>query len=133
MPGRSRLLPHGIDRRILRSRGGAPAHDDAGDFRLLVESDIGGRPIATFKLTTPIEVRSRDGGTRFVDVVEIPSPKDGSPYGAGLEHVEFVVGDGSHESPANGDAHRTTLTAWMEMHPSVPWNAKEMWKLMQLM
>ncbi|MBV5336219.1 VOC family protein, partial [bacterium] len=58
-----------------------------------VESDIGGRPIATFKLTTPIEVRSRDGGTRFVDVVEIPSPKDGSPYGAGLEHVEFVVGD----------------------------------------
>ena len=102
--------------------------DDAGDFRLLIESDIGGRPIATFKLTTPIEVRSRDGGTRFVDVVEIPSPKDGSPYGAGLEHVEFVVGDGSHESPANGDAHRTTLTAWMEMHPSVPWNAKSFGK-----
>ena len=70
--------------------------------------------------TSAIEVRSRDGSTRFVDVVGIPSPKDGCPLGAGLEHVEFVVGDGSHESPANGDAHRVALTAWMEMHPSVP-------------
>ncbi len=101
---------------------------DQVNFLLLVESEIGGRPIAAFKLTRPIEFGSWDGSTRCIDVVKIPSPKDGSTYPAGLEHVEFVVGVGSHESPVNSDAHRAALTSWMEMHPSVSWNIKALGK-----
>jgi len=92
------MLPRVIDRRILDSRGGAPGRWRRG--------------------TCAIEVRSRDGSTRFVDIVGIPSPKDGSPPSNSSSAT------GSHESPANGDAHRAALMAWMGMHPSVPWNAK---------
>lgn len=92
-------------------------------FLLLVESEIGGRPIATFKLLQPIEVGS--GNCRhYIDVVEIPSPKEGSPYDAGLEHIEFVIGDGKHKSPLNDEAHATALEAWMRKYPSVAWNTK---------
>ena len=95
----------------------------SGSFTLLVESEIGGRPIATFKLLQPIEIVS--GNVRHsIDVVEIPSPKDGSPYDAGLEHIEFVIGDGTHKSPINDEVHATTLGAWMQKYPSVAWNTK---------
>ena len=77
---KTHLLPHRMIEDYSVLLEALWADDDAGDFRLLVEPDIGGRPIPTFKLTTPIEVRSRDSGTRFVDVVKILSPKDGSPY-----------------------------------------------------
>jgi uncharacterized protein len=53
---------------------------------LLVESDIGGRPIATFKLNDSIKVANR-----IIDVIELASPKQGSYYPSGLEHVEFVI------------------------------------------
>ncbi|KAI9208084.1 Glyoxalase/Bleomycin resistance protein/Dihydroxybiphenyl dioxygenase [Polychytrium aggregatum] len=53
---------------------------------LLVESIVGGRSIATFKLKTAILA-----GERLVDVIEIPAPKAGSAYSSGLEHAEFVV------------------------------------------
>lgn len=96
---------------------------EAEDFTLLVESEIGGRPIATFKLAEPIKIESADGDY-IVDVVEIPSPKEGSPYKAGLEHVEFVIGGLAHESPVNNGAHRTVLESWMERHPAVSWNTK---------
>lgn len=97
--------------------------DASGTFLLLVESEIGGRPIATFKLLQPIEIVS--GNVRHsIDVVEIPSPKDGSPYDAGLEHIEFVIGDGTHKSPINDEVHATTLGAWMQKYPSVAWNTK---------
>ncbi|KAL7537665.1 hypothetical protein ACHAXR_011376 [Thalassiosira sp. AJA248-18] len=91
------------------------------NFTLLVESDIGGRPIATFKLAVPIE---SEYVNHAIDVIEIPSPKEGSPYNAGLEHVEFVAGDGTHKSPMNGEAHQKALKAWMEMYPHVSWNTK---------
>lgn len=53
---------------------------------LLTESLIGGRPIATFKLFEPIQCKGRK-----IWCVELPSPKTGSPYSAGYEHVEFVI------------------------------------------
>lgn len=60
--------------------------------RLLTETMVGGRPIATFKLTKPIE-------TIFgpIDVIELPRPKNGSPYKRGFEHLEFVM-DGGFEN-----------------------------------
>jgi len=37
---------------------------------LLIESEIGGRMIATFKLTSPIEITSLDGSLRTIDVLK---------------------------------------------------------------
>ena len=53
---------------------------------LLTESLIGGRPIATFKLFEPIQYKGRK-----IWCLELPSPKAGSPYPKGYEHVEFVI------------------------------------------
>jgi hypothetical protein len=50
--------------------------------------------------------------------------KDGSPYPAELEHIEFVIGDGSHKSPMNSNAHQSALASWMAMHPCIPWSIK---------
>ena len=73
----------------------------------------------------PIEIiNSEDGSTRRIDVIEVPSPKDGTLYVAGLEHVEFVIGDGSHRTPLNDGVHQTALNAWIERFPSVSWNTK---------
>ena len=56
--------------------------------KLLIASDVGGREIATFKLTTPISFRDY-----FIDVLEIPSPKKGRNYSSGFEHIEMVIGE----------------------------------------
>ena len=53
---------------------------------LLNEVEIGGRPIATYKLQSPILA-----GSRPISVIELPSPKPGSPYETGFEHVEYVT------------------------------------------
>lgn len=53
---------------------------------LLGESDINGRPIATFELDQSLEA-----GGWTVPYLELPAPKEGSPYTEGLEHAEFVV------------------------------------------
>lgn len=53
---------------------------------LLGEHLIGGRSIATFKLNTPFIFQEHT-----IDVIELPAPKDGSPYTEGYEHAEFVV------------------------------------------
>ena len=90
-------------------------------YTQLIESEIGGRPIATFKLARPLV---SEDGSHLVNVIEIPSPKEGSPYPAGLEHVEFVIGDGSHSSPINSDVHQSAFVEWMEKHPTVHWNTK---------
>lgn len=55
-------------------------------YTLLGETDVNGRPIATFQLDTPIST----GGWR-ISYLELPAPKPGSEYTEGLEHVEFVV------------------------------------------
>lgn len=58
----------------------------AGSGTLLGEHQIGGRPIATFRLNEPFRF---DG--RSIAVIELPAPKPGSDYLEGFEHAEFVV------------------------------------------
>lgn len=57
--------------------------------RLLGESKVSGRMIATFELDEPLEA----GGWR-IPCIELPQPKAGSPYAEGLEHVELVTVSG---------------------------------------
>ncbi|MEO5949847.1 MAG: VOC family protein [Candidatus Saccharimonadales bacterium] len=53
---------------------------------LLGESVVSGRNIATFELYNYLEV---NGWT--VPYLELPEPKENSPYPEGLEHAEMVV------------------------------------------
>lgn len=53
---------------------------------LLGEAVVSGRKIATFELRDYIKV---DGWT--VPYLELPEPKEGSPYPEGLEHAELVI------------------------------------------
>lgn len=53
---------------------------------LLVEHDINGRLIASYRLFEPIII-----GAFSIEVFELPAPKKGSPYALGYEHVEFVT------------------------------------------
>lgn len=53
---------------------------------LLGENEVSGRMIATFELDDYLRA---DGWT--IPYLELPAPKDGSPYPEGLEHVELVV------------------------------------------
>lgn len=90
------------------------------DYTLLIESEIGGRPIANFQLKEGIPF-----GDRLVDIVEIPAPKDGSPYKSGLEHVEYVIcGDNKPSSPQNDNTHQTILNEFMRKFPTFEWNTK---------
>lgn len=53
---------------------------------LLGESEINGRPIATFEFAEYLEVAGW-----VVPYLELPAPKEGSSYSEGLEHAELVV------------------------------------------
>ncbi len=55
---------------------------------LLTEAEINGRKISTYKLIKPVCFDERK-----IYLVELPSPKEGSPHPEGLEHVEFVIPD----------------------------------------
>jgi ubiquitin-conjugating enzyme E2 J2 len=88
------------------------------DCTLLVESVVGGRPIATFRLMDPICANPN----YTIDVIEIPSPKSGRPYKTGLEHVEFVICN--HQSTMNDDKHRTVLDEFVRKHPDLDWDLK---------
>lgn len=57
--------------------------------RLLSETEVSGRLIATYECDEPLEA----GGWR-IPCIELPQPKDGSPYLEGLEHVELVTVSG---------------------------------------
>lgn len=76
---------------------------------LLAETIIGGRPIATFRLHAPII-----HGTRAIHLVELPSPKPGSPYAEGWEHAEFVVNE--------------DLLSFTQRHPLVTWDLGDLHK-----
>jgi len=95
--------------------------NDPDRFHLLIESEIGGRPIATFALKRPITTTHHS-----VHILEIPSPKESSPYLAGLEHAEFVIGDRTCTSPWNNDTHHEILKDFQQTHSKVPWNTKAM-------
>jgi predicted metalloenzyme YecM len=88
---------------------------------LLIESIIGGRPISTFKLRDGIMCCSN---RRRVMIIEIPSPKESSPYPKGLEHVEFTIGDLDSITPINNDIHQFKLQKLMEEHSDIRWNTK---------
>ncbi|HEY1079528.1 MAG TPA: VOC family protein, partial [Bdellovibrio sp.] len=52
---------------------------------LLIESDVNGRPIATYKLNQALQFKDW-----MIDVVELPAPKASKPTTAGFEHIEVV-------------------------------------------
>ena len=56
--------------------------------RLLTETVINDRPIATFRLHRPVF-----HGKWRIDAIELPAPKAGAAYGEGLEHIELVLYD----------------------------------------
>ena len=92
-------------------------------FTLLIESEIGGRPIATFELAEPITCSS--SSSHAISVLEIPSPKPGSPYKSGLEHVEFVIGDNAQAlSPLNDHLHQEAFDSFLREHADVHWSLK---------
>ena len=96
------------------------ASDD--ECTLLIESNIGGRPIATFSFPKGI-----DAGDRTIRAVEIPAPKEGSPYKRGLEHVEFVIvtsPEDQPDSPRNDATHQSLLDLFMKKAPSIKWDTR---------
>lgn len=76
---------------------------------LLTESNINGRPIATFKLETPIIFESRS-----IYLLELPAPKASSPYAEGYEHVEFVI--------------PSSLESFIQAHPDITFDTSAMHK-----
>lgn len=54
--------------------------------RLVTESPVNGRPIATFLLETPIRLHER-----WIDILELPAPKPGKLVREGFEHIEVVI------------------------------------------
>jgi len=81
---------------------------------LLVESMVGGRPIATYRLHRPFTYLDR-----LIAVVELASPKAGSTYPEGYEHVEFVV---------PGCRSAAELLAFTQRHPALPWDLGDLHK-----
>ena len=75
----------------------------------LTESNINSRPIFTVKLFQPIVYKNRK-----IYCLELPSPKPGSFYKEGWEHVEFVIED--------------TLEAFLESYPKVSFDQKGLTK-----
>lgn len=93
--------------------------------QLLIESEIGGRMIATFKLKEPIVFMDTicGGIERKVDVVELPAPKPGRFYPSGLEHVEFAFNNNN-----NNTGSIFTLASFMAMYPTLEWKTDGMKK-----
>lgn len=52
----------------------------------LGETEVAGRMIATYEFDQPLEA-----GDWKIPYLELPQPKEASPYPEGLEHAEFVV------------------------------------------
>jgi uncharacterized protein len=52
----------------------------------LIESEVQGRPIATYKLFKPINYKGY-----IIELIEIPAPKAGKNTKEGFEHIEVVV------------------------------------------
>jgi predicted metalloenzyme YecM len=61
-----------------------------GDF--LIESEVNGRNIATYRLNSPVVYK---GYT--IPLVEVPAPKNGKPPVEGWEHIEVVIDIGFDE------------------------------------
>jgi predicted metalloenzyme YecM len=72
------------------------------------EAPINGRPICIFKLNAPYLYNGR-----AIDCIELPAPKDGSPYQEGWEHAEFIVGVRDNIGTI------ASLNQFMAKHPNV--------------
>lgn len=55
---------------------------------LLIESNVGGRLIASFKLAQPLNIFGQT-----VSVLELPAPKNGKHTPEGFEHIEIVCSE----------------------------------------
>ncbi|MEO5499622.1 MAG: VOC family protein [Candidatus Saccharimonadales bacterium] len=77
---------------------------------LLGESMVSGRLIATFECEEPLQA---DGWT--IPYIELPQPKESSPYPEGLEHVELVP--------------FRTLRKFQKRHSGLPFDEAGMGKL----
>ena len=53
---------------------------------LLIESEVNGRNIATYRLNEAIIISSKNS----IWIIEIPAPKKNSHYDEGFEHLEIV-------------------------------------------
>ena len=60
---------------------------------LRAESPVQGRMISIFELHDYLKVPGRTPESKSwkIPYIELPAPKEGSPYKEGLEHAEFVV------------------------------------------
>jgi uncharacterized protein len=58
---------------------------------LLAETEVNGRPIATYKLHKSLLGKGNLVANTAVAVIELPSPKSNVDYPEGFEHVEIVV------------------------------------------
>lgn len=76
---------------------------------LLVESEVGGRLIASFQLNNSINYKHFD-----IPLIELPAPKKGSNYQAGFEHFEFVISE--------------NFESLMEQYPEFSFNKKAITK-----
>ncbi len=68
--------------------------------KMLGETQVNGRPIATFRLLEPVRYENWR-----IDAVELPAPKTGVQTNEGLEHVELVLFD-DKESFLDKYAHK---------------------------
>ena len=73
--------------------------------QLLVESTVNGRNIAVFKLKQPITFQHWE-----IPLLELPSPKSGSHYEEGWEHIECVTNE--------------PLESFIENHPNLTFDLK---------
>lgn len=77
---------------------------------VLIESMIGGRPITTIKLFSPLVYQDYQ-----ILCLEITCPKPGKIHSAGLEHCEIVIGEPG-QSPLNS---RPLLDSFMAQYPNL--------------
>ena len=54
--------------------------------KLIIESEINGRAISTFKLSKPLKYKNLK-----IEIIELPQPKKNNDYNLGFEHAEFVI------------------------------------------
>lgn len=82
---------------------------------LLIESEVGGRLIATYKLSEPIVFEEW-----VIPLIEVPAPKVGKITDEGYEHIEVVI-DSSFEQFMTNHPHLKFKTKALtkEFNPEV--------------
>jgi len=86
------------------------------DYRLLESYLLGygklyhknihnGRPISLILLNDPVVYENR-----IIELIELPSPKMGTPYETGFEHAEFVID--------------TPIDEFVIKHQDLPWDTR---------